>query len=56
MRRCIATTFADEAASGASDGAAWAVEPGSEAQIDYGRLGMWCDPASASGWRCGRSR
>ena len=23
-----------------------AVEPGSEAQIDYGRLGMWCDPAS----------
>lgn len=23
-----------------------AVEPGSEAQIDYGRLGMWWDPAS----------
>ena len=23
-----------------------AVEPGSEAQIDYGRLGMWCDPVS----------
>jgi hypothetical protein len=23
-----------------------AVEPGSEAQIDYGRPGMWCDPAS----------
>ena len=23
------------------------VEPGSEAQIDYGRLGMWLDPATA---------
>ena len=23
-----------------------AVEPGSEAQIDYGKLGMWLDPAS----------
>ena len=23
-----------------------AVEPGSEAQIDYGQLGMWCDPVS----------
>lgn len=23
-----------------------AVEPGSEAQIDYGRLGMWTDPAT----------
>ena len=23
-----------------------AVEPGSEAQIDYGKLGMWFDPAS----------
>jgi hypothetical protein len=23
-----------------------AVEPGRGAQIDYGRLGMWCDPES----------
>jgi hypothetical protein len=29
-----------------------AVEPGSEAQIGYGRLGMWCDPVSPGGGFC----
>jgi hypothetical protein len=31
------------------------VAPGSEAQVDYGKLGMWPDPAGGGG-RCGRSR
>ena len=29
--------------------------PGEQAQIDYGRLGMWLDPATGGGGRCGRS-
>ena len=33
-----------------------AVEPGSEAQIDYGRLGMWLRPGHrGDGSRCGCS-
>ena len=46
VRRYIATTFAEERLEGKVTVPRGAVEPGSEAQIDYGRLGMWLDPAS----------
>jgi transposase len=46
VRRYIATTFAEERLEGKVTVPRGAVEPGSEAQIDYGRLGMWWDPAS----------
>jgi transposase len=47
VRRWIATHFADEVARDRVTVPRGAVEPGSEAQIDYGRLGMWFDPATA---------
>ena len=46
VRRYIATTFTEERLEGRVTVPRGAVEPGSEAQIDYGKLGMWCDPAS----------
>ena len=46
VRRYIATTFTEQRLEGKVTVPRGAVEPGSEAQIDYGRLGMWCDPAS----------
>jgi hypothetical protein len=46
VRRYIATTFAEERLEGKVTVPRGAVEPGSEAQIDYGTLGMWLDPAS----------
>jgi transposase len=46
VRRYIATTFAEERLEGKVTVPRGAVQPGSEAQIDYGRLGMWRDPAS----------
>ena len=46
VRRYIATTFAEQCLEGAVTVPRGAVEPGSEAQIDYGRLGMWFDPAA----------
>jgi hypothetical protein len=33
-----------------------AVDPGSEARIDYGKLGMRLDPATGRRSRCGCSR
>jgi transposase len=47
VRRWIATHFADEVARAKVTVPRGAVAPGSEAQIDYGRLGMWFDPATA---------
>jgi transposase len=47
VRRWIATYFADEVARQKVTVPRGAVDPGSEAQIDYGRLGMWLDPATA---------
>ena len=47
MRRWIATYFAEEVAREKVTVPRGPVEPGSEAQIDYGRLGMWFDPATA---------
>ena len=47
VRRWIATHFADEVARERVTVPRGPVEPGSEAQIDYGRLGMWFDPATA---------
>jgi transposase len=46
VRRYIATTFAEQRLEAKVTVPRGAVEAGSEAQIDYGRLGMWCDPAS----------
>jgi hypothetical protein len=46
VRRYIATTFAEACLEERVTVPRGAVEPGSEAQIDYGRLGMWFDPVS----------
>jgi hypothetical protein len=46
VRRYIATTFTEQRLEDRVMVPRGAVEAGSEAQIDYGRLGMWCDPAS----------
>ena len=46
VRRYIATTFADARLAEKVTVPRGAVEPGSEAQIDYGRLGMWDDPST----------
>jgi transposase len=46
VRRYITTTFADQRLEERVTVPRGAVEPGSEAQIDYGRLGMWLDPTS----------
>jgi hypothetical protein len=47
VRRWIATYFADEVTRQKVTVPRGAVEPGSEAQIDYGPLGMWFDPVTA---------
>ena len=46
VRRYIATTFTESRLEGKVTVPRGAVEPGSEAQIDYGRLGMWLDPST----------
>lgn len=46
VRRYIATTFAEKHLEGRVSVPRGVVDPGSEAQIDYGKLGMWLDPAS----------
>jgi transposase len=46
VRRYIATTFTEQRTEDRVTVPRGAVEPGSEAQIDYGKLGMWFDPAS----------
>jgi transposase len=47
VRRWIATHFAEEVAREKVSVPRGPVDPGSEAQIDYGRLGMWFDPVTA---------
>jgi transposase len=44
VRRYIATTFTEQRLEERVTVPRGAVEPGSEAQIDYGKLGMWFDP------------
>jgi len=46
VRRYIATTFAEQHLEEKVTVPRGAVDPGSEAQIDYGKLGMWLDPAT----------
>jgi transposase len=46
VRRWVAAHFADEVARDKVTVPRGAVAPGSEAQIDYGKLGMWTDPAT----------
>jgi transposase len=46
VRRYIAAAFTESRLEERVTVPRGAVEPGSEAQIDYGRLGMWCDPVS----------
>ena len=56
VRRWIATHFAEEVARAKVTVPRGEVPPGIEAQIDYGRLGMWLEPGhEPSGSRCGRS-
>jgi len=44
VRRWVATHFAEEMARQKVTVPRGPVDPGSEAQIDYGKLGMWFDP------------
>jgi transposase len=46
VRRYIATTFTEQRLEDKVTVPRGAVEAGSEAQIDYGRLGMWFDPVA----------
>lgn len=46
VRRYIAATFTEDRLEERVTVPRGAVEPGSEAQIDYGKLGMWWDPVS----------
>ncbi len=46
VRRYIAATFTEQRLEVKVTVPRGAVEPGSEAQIDYGKLGMWLDPAA----------
>lgn len=46
VRRYIATTFAEHRLEERVTVPRGAVEPGSEAPIDYGKLGMWDDPST----------
>ena len=46
VRRYIATTFTEQRLEGKVTVPRGPVDPGSEAQIDYGKLGMWLDPVS----------
>lgn len=46
VRRYIATRFAEQHLEEKVTVPRGAVDPGSEAQIDYGKLGMWLDPAT----------
>lgn len=46
VRRYIATRFAEQHLEDKVTVPRGAVDPGSEAQIDYGKLGMWLDPAT----------
>jgi transposase len=46
VRRYIATAFAEHDLEEKVTVPRGAVDPGSEAQIDYGKLGMWLDPTT----------
>ena len=46
VRRYITTIFAEKYLEEKVTVPRGAVEAGSEAQIDYGKLSMWCDPVS----------
>ena len=48
VRRWITANLAEEAARRRVSVPRGPVEPGSEAQIDYGRLGSWTDPATGT--------
>ena len=51
VRRYIATTFTEQRLEDKVTVPRGAMEAGSEAQVDCGRLGMWC---GATGRRCDR--
>ncbi|MCD2115118.1 IS21 family transposase [Rhodococcus rhodochrous] len=46
VRRYIATRFADRIAASKATFPRGPVPPGDEGQVDYGKLGMWRDPAT----------
>ena len=48
LRRWIVANLAEQAARSRASVPRGPVEPGSEAQIDYGKLGSWTDPATGT--------
>ena len=46
VRRYVTTAFAEQFAEGKATVPRGAVPPGDEAQVDYGKLGMWHDPVT----------
>src|SRR6478735_496614 len=46
VRRYVAAQFAEKVAESKVTVARGAVPPGDEAQVDYGKLGMWRNPAT----------
>jgi transposase len=46
VRRYVTARFAEDAAESKMTVSRGAVPPGDEAQVDYGKLGMWRDPAT----------
>ncbi|WLP90358.1 IS21 family transposase [Gordonia sp. NB41Y] len=46
VRRYVATAFAEQVAERKATVPRGAVTPGEEAQVDYGKLGMWHDPVA----------
>ena len=56
VRRYITTTFAEQRLEDKATVPRGAVEPGSEAQIDYGKLGNGWTPCRDAVSRCGCSR
>lgn len=46
VRRYVTAVFAEQVAEGKATVPRGAVPPGEEAQVDYGKLGMWHDPVT----------
>ena len=55
VRRWVRATLPEQARRARVTVLGDAPPPGEQAQIDYGRLGMWLDPGRDGGGRCGRS-
>ena len=56
LRRYVRAHFPGEVRAGQVRPPRPPVPPGAEAQVDYGYLGLWPDPATGRAAGCGRSR